>query len=190
MINDLLTKSTDALIGQHMADRLDQHGLLTSIVQQSETLPDIASSKYASVIRTYIPDYQHEDDKLRVTIIPATFTQSRWARNTWKENYGIDTVVHQRIEVIDTDDGKYNITKSGDFVTRVAQQVQRFFECPSEGGAKIDNDPCTDCLCAVWLNCIRSVIYNIAEVPDMHLVVTTIRHNWLFYRPLCCCPHS
>lgn len=187
MIPDLLEKSTDALIAQQMADSLDQHGFITSVVQQPETIPDIRDSKYASAVRTYIPEYDHEDDKARITIIPATYIQSRWARTWWKENYGIDTVVHQRIKIIDSN-ANIQITKAGDFLTKLAQQVQRFFECIENGGAKIDNDPCMGCLCAAWLNSSRSVIYNLAETSEFQMVLTTIRHNWLFYRPLCCCP--
>ena len=196
------TKSVDAQIAEHMAKWLASEPYSQDVryINETHILKRINKDTGTST-RTYLPEYAlEESDRARISVLPISMTQTRIARNYWKEDYVIDTLVHQRlVDALMPDFSGYlpeetaeerqagwreRVTFFGDQVTKLADEVRMTYETRgySGGGAPLQIPGAEDGLCARWLHCTRQRMWENAQVEDLQVMFCNVRHSWVLYR--------
>jgi hypothetical protein len=202
MTTDDPTKSIEAQIGEHMARWLSEEPFTQDVkyIKETDILKQI-NKDTATATRTYLPEYaMEESDRARISVLPISMTQTRIARNYWKEDYVIDTMVHQRLEdalipdftgylpeetAEERQDGWLDkVTEFGDQVTKLADEIRMSFEQRGYGGGGAPVQvPGSDLgMCAMWLHCVRQQIWATAQVETLHVLFCNVRHSWVLYR--------
>ena len=192
----------ESQIGDHMVNELATFMLEEPIYQVSETqnlIPVTVREDGATVVRTYIAEYGIEvSDVPRITVAPITFRQAWVTRQHFQEQFLIDITVHQRLvgppdvrgQTKEQQQAAWaaNVTKHGDHVTKLAQDVRMHFEkCPMRW-AKIEE--CLGCTGARWMGVQANSIYEEGIADNKQIVLCVMRHLWMTVREVCECHAS
>lgn len=195
-------KSIEAQIGEHMAQMLASEPFVQEIEYIDETMRDNLHGPYGTVVRTYLPEYALEDcDRARISVLPVSMTRSRFVKTWWQEDYLIDTIVHQRLlnpylpdytgklpsKNVEIRQAKWreSVTNFGDNITKLADQISMVWEPRGDCcGARVNVPDSSDSICAVWLNCMRSALFERVQIEEKHVVFCALRHFWRLYRPV------
>lgn len=196
------TQSIEAQIAEHMAKwlALQPFEPEARYIDNTSVLRNLNIVKGTST-RTYLPEYAlEESERPRISVVPVSMNQTRIARKYWKEDYVIDTIIHQKIEdnlmptfsselpeeSVEERQGDWqdNFNRYCDSVTKLADEVRMSYESPGccGGGANVLVPGLEQELCARWLHCNRSLMWALAEVSRLHVLFSNIRHSWVLYR--------
>ncbi len=196
------TQSVEAQIGEHMASFLADEVLLQEVRYIDETeRSTLKQVPFGTAVRTYLPEYEMEEcDRIRVSIVANSMTQLRVFRDMFREDYFIDTIVHQRLMDSDLeprgelpsstvesrqDQWRAMVTERGDEITKIADQIAKAFERKSCcTGARVSVTESEENSCAVWLNYQRGEFYSRGDVGTQHVIYCGIRHHWVLHRRL------
>ena len=194
--------SVEAQIADHMAKWMAGEPFSHEVryIDNTSILHQINIIK-GTATRTYLPEYTlQESDRPRISVVPVGMTQTRIARRYWKEDYTVDTIVHQRIdnaliptfagqlpeESVEERQGEWqdNFNTYCDAVTKLADEVRMAFESRGccGGGAIVQIPGLEQTMCARWLHCNRQLFWTLADVSTVHVLFCNIRHSWVLYR--------
>jgi hypothetical protein len=196
------TLSVESQIADHMAKWLESQPFTQEVryIQETHILKSVNKDRGTST-RTYLPEYAlEESDRARISVLPVSLTTTRLARNYWKEDYVIDTLVHQRLldalmpdfsDSLPADTAeertagwRESVTQFGDQVTKLADEVRMAYEHRNYGGggAPVQIPGTENEMCAMWLHCNRQRLWETAQVESLHVMFCNVRHSWVLYR--------
>ncbi len=141
----------------------------TLTVDLTATVPKLAGGwpASASVIRTYLAQYNSEDlAYLRCTVLPTDYDQQRMTRGGSKrEEYGVDVILQKRAD----DDS------DSDELMLVTQEIGDVLA--SDG-----NDLSLTGTTAYWVKQERSALFKPEDFDELSLFTAPMRHTYRLYR--------
>lgn len=179
-----IEQSIEVQLAQKIADRLAQHGMIESLDLIKVTTPATLDTTRATVVRTYIAEYEIEDlDQARISIIPHRPRKRRIARKFIMEMIDILVVIAKRYQ---SQADRSDLTKTGDEILKLAEEISFFFECPEN--KRIEVEEC--CIEANFMETQRELYWETPKEGDTNVQFSQQRLIWSLVRAECepCAP--